>query len=66
MPKGHDHAERHLHVTAAANLAVNGRHTLFTPGYQAVIVGEDLFRDFGAQIRHDDGGDGNYVTAKFE
>ena len=41
-----------LHVTAARKLAMNNRHALFAAGHQAVIVTENLCRDFGAKPRH--------------
>ena len=52
MLERHHHAERHLHVTPAANLAAHGRQAFFSSGHQPVVVGEDLGWNFGAQLCH--------------
>jgi hypothetical protein len=53
-------------VTTRADLVANGGQTLFSVGNQAVIVAEDLWRDFGAQLR--DGWVGSFIRffIKFE
>jgi len=40
-----------MHVTTRADLVANSSQTLFPMGNQAVVVAEDLWRDFAAQLR---------------
>jgi hypothetical protein len=42
-----------MHVTTRADLVANGSQALFPVGNQAVVVAEDLWWYFAAQLRND-------------
>ena len=62
--QSHDGSDGHADVATGAVLAANSRHAFLAPGDQAVVVAENLRRDFAAQIR--DGGSGLFCGGFFK
>ena len=59
-----DGPDGHAEVATGADLAANGGHAFFALGDQAVVVAEDLRRDFVAQLR--DGRAGAFFSGFFK